>query len=321
MMKEETNLLFAGLRIVTRNKRHIFWFWLLNLTLAEFGTAAFRSRLHAALDSSLLADRLLHGFDRGVYLEMVARPEWGPPMGSAVPAMYFSILFFLVTLFCMPGVLDAYTSEGKPSREDFFRCCGRNVWRFVRVLVFYGIVAGLIGGALFAGHVALVHASRKSAYELLPFCTQLTTLGVIFLVLTVIRIWFDLAQVEVVVRDQRAVRKSVAAALQYTQENLIALLATYVVICLLGLAVLAGGLWVWRSFVPPSNVLRAFLVTQVILILWLGMRFWQRACAAAFYMCETAVDAPIPATAEPSPSSELPSPLAPPVDGAAPAQG
>jgi hypothetical protein len=321
MLKQDTKLIFAGLRIVTRNKGYIFWFWLLNLTLAEFGTAAFRSRLHAALDSSLLADRLLHGFDHGVYLEMVARPEWGPPRGSAVPAMYFSFLFFLVTLFCMPGVLDAYTSEGKPSREDFFRCCGRNVWRFARVLVFYGIVAGLIGGALLSGHVALVHVSKKSTYELLPFYTHLATLGVIFLVLTVIRIWFDLAQVDVVVRDQRAVRKSVAAAFRYTQQNLIALLATYVVICLLGVAVLAGGLWVWRSFVPPSNVLGAFLVTQVIVILWLGMRFWQRACAAAFYMRETPVEPPIPATAEPSPSSEFRSPLAPPVDGAAPPQG
>jgi hypothetical protein len=219
----------------------------------------------------------------------------------------------------MPGVLDAYTSEGKPAREDFFRCCGRNVWRFVRVFVFYGIVAGLIGGALFGAHVALVRASEKSTYELLPFYAHLTTLAVIFLALTVIRIWFDLAQVDVIVRDQRAIRKSVAAAFRYTQQNLIALLGTYVVICLLGLAVLAGGIWVWHSYVPSSNVMGAFLVTQVMLVLWLGMRFWQRASAAAFYMREMAVEAPVPPTAEPSPSSEFTSPVAPPVDGAAPA--
>jgi hypothetical protein len=296
-VKEDTNFILAGLRIVSRHKHYIFWLWLLNLTLAEFGTAAFRNRLHTALDHSLLADRLLHGFDRGVYLEMVARPDWGPPMGSAVPAMYFAFLFFLVTLFCMPGVLDAYTSEGRPSPEDFFRCCGRNVWRFVRVFVFYGIVAGLIGGALFSGHVALVKASEKSTYEILPFCTHVATLGIIFLVLTVIRVWFDLAQVDVVVRDQRAVRQSVAAAFLCTRQNLIALLSAYVAICVLGLVVLAGGVWAWHSFVPSSSVLSAFVVTQVMLVLLLGMRFWQRASAAAFYMRETAVEASIPAQA------------------------
>jgi hypothetical protein len=311
-VKEDTNFILAGLRIVSRHKRYIFWLWLLNLTLAEFGTAAFRNRLHTVLDHSLLADRLLHGFDRGVYLEMVARPEWGPRMGSAVPAVYFAFLFFLVTLFCMPGVLDAYTSEGRPSREDFFRCGGRNVWRFVRVLVFYGIVAGLIGGALFSGHVALVKASEKSTYELLPFYTHVATLGIIFLVLTVIRVWFDLAQVDVVVRDQRAVRQSVAAAFRCTRQNLIALLAAYVAICVLGLVVLAGGIWAWHSFVPSSSVLGAFVVTQVMLVLWLGMRFWQRASAAAFYMRETAVEAPIPAQAVTAPAPGLTPPVVPP---------
>jgi hypothetical protein len=219
----------------------------------------------------------------------------------------------------MPGVLDAYTSEGRPSREDFFRCCARNVWRFVRVLVFYGIIAGMTGGALFGGHMALVRASEKSTYELLPFCTQLATLGVIFLVLTCIRIWFDLAQVDVVVRDQGAVRKSIADAGRYTWQNLITLLATYVVICVLGLALLAGGVWVWHCFVPSSSVLGAFLVTQVIMILWLGMRFWQRASAAVFYLRETTMGAPVPAAAEPGPSPEFRQPVVRPADGTAPA--
>ena len=187
------------------------------------------------------------------------------------------------------------------------------------MLVFYGMVAGLIGGALFGGHVALVKASEKSTYEILPFCTHVATLGIIFLVLTVIRVWFDLAQVDVVVRDQRAVRQSVAAAFRCTRQNLIALLAAYVAICVLGLLVLAGGIWAWHSLVPASNVLRAFLVTQVMLVLWLGMRFWQRATAAAFYMRQTTVDAPIQATADPAPSPELTLPVVPPVDGAAPA--
>ena len=319
-MKEDRNLISAGLRIVSRHKRYIFWFWLLNLTLAEFGTAAFRNRLHRVLDHSLLADRLLHGFDLGVYLEMVTRPEWGPSMGSAVPAMYFAILFFVVTLFCMPGVLEGYTSEGKLSREDFFRTCGRNLWRFVRVLLFFAIIAGPIASVLFGGQGALVKAANKSTNEKLPFYVHLTTLALIFLILTAVRICFDLAQVDVVVRDQRAVRKSVAAGFRYAWQNVFTLLATYVVICVAGLAVLVGGIWFWHVLVPPSSVLGAFLISQAMLILWLGMRFWQRASAAAFYMREMFEPAPAVASPEPTPPPIFTPPtVSPAPEGAAPA--
>jgi hypothetical protein len=320
MMKENTNVLSAGWRTVSRHKRFIFWFWLLNLTLAEFGSAASRARLHTVLDHSLLADRLLHGFDLGVYFEMVTRPDWGPVRGAALPAMYFSFLFFLLTLFCLPGVLEAYTSEGKLSREEFFRVCGHHLWRFIRVLLFFAIIASPIAGVLFSGHAALGKAAHKSTNELLPFYSHVITLAFIFLVLTAVRIWFDLAQVDVVVRDQGAVRKSVAAGFRLTRRNLITLLATYVLISVLGLGVLAGGIWVWHRFVPPSKVLGAFLVTQVMLILWLAMRFWQRASAAAFYMRVTAVPVPVPVVPEPVTPPVLTPPIVPSAPaGAAPA--
>lgn len=301
-LNEHVSLISASLRILGRHKRYIFWFWLLNLTLAEFGAAVVRSRLHAALDHSLVADRLLHGFDGGVYYEMVTRPQWGTFAGAAMPAMYFSFLFVLVTLFCLPGILDSYTSDGRPSREDFFRCCGRNLWRFIWVVLCYGIVAGVIGGALFGVHVGLVHAARKSTYELLPFYANVVTLGVIFLALTIVRIWFDLAQLDVVVRDQRAVRKSIAAAFRFMRGNVTKLLSIYVFIHGLGFAVLAGGICIWHASVVPSHVLGAFLVAQATAILWLTMRFWRRAVSAAFYMREIAANTALPAVAGPAPA-------------------
>ena len=57
-MSNNKGLLSSGWGMVTRNKRYIFWFWLLNLTLAEFGTAAFRKSAHAILDHSLAAGGL-----------------------------------------------------------------------------------------------------------------------------------------------------------------------------------------------------------------------------------------------------------------------
>src|SRR5216684_7074887 len=94
---EKSALLTSAAGMVGQNKRYIFWFYLLNVTLAEYGTAAFRNQAHEILDHSLHADRLVHGFSLGVFIEMFARPEFGPTMASTMPAIYFAVLFFLTT--------------------------------------------------------------------------------------------------------------------------------------------------------------------------------------------------------------------------------
>jgi hypothetical protein len=313
-MNENTSLISAGFSIVRRHKRYIFWFWLLNLTLAEFGVAAYRNHVHAVLDHSFYADKLLHGFDAAVYLDLMARPEIGPFMASAMPAVYFACLFLVLTIIFMPGVLQAYTTEGRLPREEFFRACGRNLWRFIRLMLFFAIVAVPIAGVLFGVHHALVDAAEKSTNELLPFYTIVGTLAVIFLVMTFIRIWFDLAQLDVVVNDQNAVRKSVAAGFRYAWRYLGRLLVAYVAIAIVASLVLLAGIGLWHVLVPAASVFGAFLVSQITLVLLLWMRFWQRASAAAFYLREIFVAAPVwtpPAPVVEAPA--IPPPITPPI--------
>lgn len=283
-MSEKTNLISAGSAIASRNKRYVIWFYILNLVFAHFGAAAFSDQAHGILDHSLYADKLLHGFDLGVLVELLARPEFGALPAASHPAMMFAVLFFLASLIFMPGVLLGYASDHRIPREEFFRACGRNVWRFVRVFLFFTIVAGIIGGILFGAFNTLATAADKTSYERLPFFTQLAGGLTMFLVLTVIRIWFDLAQTDVVLRDQTAVRKSIAAGFRETRRNLGRLLVSYVAIALVALAILVVGILLWHAIVPPSSVLGAFIVGEATLLLLLGTRFWQRATAVAFYV-------------------------------------
>jgi hypothetical protein len=240
----------------------------------------------------------LHQFDLMVYLEMVSRPQWGSFLGAALPAAYFAWLFFVLTLLLLPGVLEGYASDGRLSREEFFRICGRNVWRFIRLFLLFTIVAVPVCAGLLGGRGALVKAAGESTNEKLPFFTQLAVLVVIFLVMAGIRVWFDLAQVDVVVRDQNAVRKSVATGFRYAIHNVFLLIGAYAAIFLIGLAMLMVGIWCWHELVPPSSVLGAFVVGQSIAVLWLGTRFWQRATAAAFYLRKISVPSPPPRAPE-----------------------
>jgi len=270
--------------MVARNKRYIVWFYLLNLALAFFGTAAFSNQAHEILDHSLLSDRLVHGFDMGVFAELLARPEFGSTRALSAPAGDFAFLFFIATALFLPGVLQGYASTYRLPREDFFRACGRNLWRFIRLLVLAGIVMGIVAGALFGIRAPLLKAAGESTNELLPFYLSLATLLVIFLVMSVLRIWFDLAQADVVLSDQRAVRKSIAAAFRHTWRGLGKLLASYVAATIVAAIVLVAGIWVWMKFVPAASLLGAFFVSQLTLLFLPIPRFWQRGVAVSYYL-------------------------------------
>jgi len=290
-MNEKRNLVSAGADVAVRNKRYVIWFYLLNLIFAHFGASAFSDAAHALLDHSLNADKLLHGFNLGVFIELLARPEFGPLASSSAPAMIFAFLFFLASLLFMPGVLLGYASDHRISRDEFYRACGRNVWRFVRLFVFFTVIAGIVAGILSWGLNALVTAADKTSNERLPFFTQLSGTMVILVVLTIIRVWFDLAQTDVVLRDQSATRKSIAAGFRKLRRNFVRLVGSYIVIAIVALAVLVAGILLWHTIVPPSSVVGAFLIGQATLFLLLATRFWQRATAVAFYVKETAAPA------------------------------
>src|SRR5579864_5883160 len=193
-MSESTNLVSAGGSIARRNKRYVVWFYLLNLAFAHFGAAAFSDSAHGILDHSLFADKLLHGFNLAVFAELLGRPEFGTLPGATHPAMMFGVAFFVASLVFMPGVLLGYASDHRLPRDEFYRACGRNVWRFVRLFLFFTVIAGMVAGILFAGLNALVSAADKTSNERLPFFTQLIGDVIVLVVLTVIRMWFDVAQ-------------------------------------------------------------------------------------------------------------------------------
>jgi hypothetical protein len=315
-MTENQGLLSSGWSMVGRNKRYIVWFYVLNLMLAWFGTVAFSNQAHEMLDHSLLSGRLVHGFDLGVSGEMFAQPQFPSMKTLSAPAMDFAFLFFIATALFLPGVLQGYASTYRLPREDFFRACGRNLWRFIRLMFVAGVVMGIAAGILFFIRGVLVKAAGESTNEMLPFLVSMACLTVIFLVMSVLRIWFDLAQADVVLSDQRAVRRSIGIAFRKTFGSLGALLGSYLVTTLVAAVVLVAGLWVWMKVVPSASLIGAFVVSQLTLLLLLIPRFWQRGVVVAYYkkyMVEsiavqtfTPVAIVAPVASEPVPAIVLP---------------
>lgn len=280
-MNRNSGILSTGLSILLRNKRFVVWFYLLNLVLSILGALALQSALSRVLDLSFYSQGLLHRFDVFVLLDLLGRPELAGH-GVARPHLYLTFVFVFLSVLFLPGVLDAFASERRLSREDFWATCGRNLWRFVRLFVWNLIIGGLVFAILSGINGALGKAADSSSNERLSFHVGLIGAATIFVVLTWIRLWFDLAQADIVIRDEGRVRKSLRYAAKYAAKTIGPLLGSYVAISILAVIILIGGLWFWEAVIPPASVLGAFLTGQLILMLWLAARFWQRACAVGF---------------------------------------
>jgi NADH:ubiquinone oxidoreductase subunit 6 (subunit J) len=314
-MNDKKGLLGSGFSMVAHNKRYIFWFWLLSVVLAGFGTAGFRESAHAILDHSLYAQKLTQGFDLGVYIELLMRPELGTMNSMNFPALYFAFLFLIATALFLPGVFAGYASTYRLPREDFFRACGRNLWRFIRIMIIAGIIMGVFAIALSMANDAIVKKARESTNEVLPFELMMTGHAIIFLVMTTLRIWFDLAEADAVRNDQRAVRKSIAAAFRHTLRGFARLLGSYVLATIVAAIILLCGLLAWIKLVSPESIPGAFVISQITLFLLLIPRFWQRGIAVSYWQQHMLVPivaiAPVAPAPVPIPTAPEPVPIAP----------
>jgi hypothetical protein len=283
-MAENQGLVSSGWGRVAHNKRYIFWFYVLNVTLAWLGAGAFNDEVHSILDHSMRADYLLHGFRVAALIEVFARPEFGSITASVAPAIHFAFLFLLLTALFVPGVLQGYAATYRLPREDFFGACGRNLWRFIRLLIVAGIIMGAVAGALFGLRGVLAKKAAESTNELLLPEVRFAGLLVIFFIMTVLRIWFDLAQADAVLSDQRAIRKSIAAGFRHTWRNLGRLLGSYLMTAIVAAIILVSGIWLWIKLVPPASVLGAIVLSQLTLLFLLIPRFWQRGIVVSYYL-------------------------------------
>jgi hypothetical protein len=217
-------------------------------------------------------------------MELFAQPEFGPVHSASTAGMHFALFYLFLTALFLPGVLQGYAATYRLPREDFFRACGRNLWRFIRLMIVAGIVMGAVAGALFGLHGWIQKKAAESTNELLSFEIRVVGMLIIFLVMVALRIWFDLAQTDVVLSDQRAVRRSIGAGFRHTWRNLGRLVGSYVVITIAALIILIAGLLAWMKLVPSASVAGAMIVTQLTLLLLLIPRFWQRGVAVTYYL-------------------------------------
>ncbi len=134
MTDESKGILGAGAALVWRHQRVLWWVFAVNFVLGGLGASSAARTLSDALSHSLAGKKLSNGFDVGMFMELVVRPEVRL-FRSVGTSIVFAALFLLFLLFVTGGILLVYRDERRLSTGEFFEACGRYFWPLVRLLL------------------------------------------------------------------------------------------------------------------------------------------------------------------------------------------
>ncbi|MFZ0883081.1 MAG: hypothetical protein WAN14_06750 [Candidatus Acidiferrales bacterium] len=284
----------SGAGLVWKWQRLVWWIFAVTLIFGFLSTQGMVDRAAGTLNHSFASKRLVDGWDASAVTELMQLPN--SPIEFQGPAViHFSIVFAVFMLFLTGGILTTYLRDKKPHAASFFEACGQYFWRFFRLLIYFAIVLIPIG-AICAGVGALydkIDADSISPFSAVYFFAAAAI--VVLLLFAMVRLWFDMAEVIAVADDERRMHRALRRAARVLWHNFFSLLWLYVSIAIIGLVLFFFGLRLWMTFLAPQSNILAFLLSQLMILAWIGTRLWQRASEALWYReyAQTSVREPI----------------------------
>jgi len=270
-----------GFFLVWRHQRLVWWIFFVNLILGFLASIAPGIVVHSALGRSLYASDLSRRFDATVFLELLSKPEvsLAPWVAGSVAV---SVVFLFYMIFLAGGVLAVYCEDRKITRGEFFESCGGFFWRMVRLLL-CSIIPFAIVIALLAG---VDNVSGKMASdaprEMQGFWVQVVGSILCLLLALFVRAWFDLAQARTVSDRERGMFKLSCRSFMLVLRNLPRLLAIYLTITLVCAIVVVTSWKLWLN-IPHGAFGRSWLLLEVVTLLMIAIRLWQRAATVIWY--------------------------------------
>jgi hypothetical protein len=283
-MSERRNIFLHGLWLTLRRFPAVLWAYVFNLGLALLFSVRLHSQLSSMMDHSLAAQRLISGFDLGPIAESFGRLQQSP--GGNAAGNYFSIpLYLLIYFLLVPGTLFCYQTKSPARLSTLLHQGLLHFWRFVRITLLTIIVSALILGPLFflqekwADHVD-DHAVGRHA-----FFATLVGYVIIFLVASVLRLYFDLVEVYTVQlglhlrrngKPDRRVRRALSPAWRTLRTHFSQAWPIFLFLILFGGAAVILTARTSIHMLAQPRVWPTFLFAQLGLFLHLFTRFWQR---------------------------------------------
>src|SRR5271165_4545137 len=319
MADDNRGLVAAGASLVWRRRSVLWWVFAANIVLGALGALPPTSQLKRALGHSLAGEQLFKGFDLGMFYELLRVPEVNL-FRFTTSSYAFAALFAVFMLFISGGILEVYRQDRRRvDSGDFFATSGAFFWRFVRLALFSLVPFALLGNAYLSVEKASDYLGDKVVADQVGFVIWLVGVIILVLLTLFVRLWFDLAKVHAVARDERRMLRSAWKGLDLTRRQMRALLWMYLRISVVAWITMLVAFLIWTKL-PPTAVWATFILLELVMLVQLGARLWQMASATVWYQRQaeavpTEIELPTPkleevTEAEPQlslyPETELP---------------
>jgi hypothetical protein len=215
---------------------------------------------------------------------LMQRPELRvrPLASGAVGA---SLIFLLYLLFIDGGVFTVFLEDRKLSRAEFFEDAGLYFWRMLRLALYSTVPFGLLVAVNNEIADYVRRLSSDAPQERLGFFVNVGSKLVILLLALLVRLWFDLAQAQVVRDNERRVLGTLMQSLKLAFT--LRLYAKYLGIGLLAAVMFVSGVGIW-VYLPHSSVMASFVVLEFVTITQIASRLWLKAISARWVGLQTA---------------------------------
>src|SRR6266849_4531121 len=252
-----------------------------NLVLGILASIAPGAVLHSVLDKSLYAEEMSKRFDATVFAELLMKPEVSPLPWMA-GSLAAGLIFLFYMLFISVGVLATYHQDRKLSGAQFFESCGDFIWRMVRLLLWSIIPFAIVFGLLALVQRVSGKMASDAQRELQGFFVQAGGWFLCLLFALFVRAWFDLAQARTVIDHVRGIFVLSFRSFVLALRNLPRLLSIYLATTFVaGIAVLAT--WTLWLRVPHTSFGASWLLLELLTLVLVGVRLWQRAATVVWY--------------------------------------
>jgi hypothetical protein len=287
---EAWSAMVAGVGLVLRQQRLLWWLFLANFVMGVIAVAPVRLTLGNLLDHSLASRSLTDHFDLSAYIEVLSSPQFSFGIFRSL-SLLTSLVFALIVLFAEPGVIQEFRQatgvNARPSRQtagEFFGVCGAFLARMVRLLLWSLIPLGVFAVFLLIAAAIIPVVTETSPSETTGLNLAFLLGLIFFLLFAAVRVWISMAEIELVASGEQKTRRTLfAAARKLAFANFGKLYTIQLVTAIATVVVTLLGLTIWVKFVPPEAVGAAFIVSEATLLLLLACRLWQRASLVIWY--------------------------------------
>jgi len=318
MADDQKGPVAAGFSLLWRRQGVLWWVFVVNLLCGALGAGPAAIRTAHALSHSLAGQKLSNGFDLGMFFELFRLPDIDL-IRYSTSSYVFAFLFFLFMLFVTGGILETYRQDHRLRTGDFFAASGAFFWRFVRLLLL-SIIPFAIVGMIYQGLSKLAdHIGDRAIADQVGIFLGWAAMLIFLLLALWVRLWFDIAQVRAVARNERGMWRNLWKSWRITWHDSRHLFRIYFSISLVAWVTLVIGLVIW-AHLPPTSLPLSFVLLELIVLAQLMTRLWQLASATTWYQRHAevvAVEAVILTTPHPEEIVETtpsPAPDLPPAD-------